>query len=262
MLGNYVWYKMETKLHTQGALLLANTAYPQLARELHLVQLHISLINYIYSQQKMAIIKDQYKATQSLYHLSLQRLVCNINQQEVNSRSLEAMATHLNYLQATLDNAHAYTKLLASSHLPPNTWQQSLERLPLANENFSAMSDIINLSPANCSEETVENSDPLVSVTGYTKSATGNRHRINYLALLHHLKNPQQRTTISTAAKVYLWQIDLGTAKKINSTQALLTQEPELAYLVNYQPSSTSSSRLTASGLGHSQVRILCERLK
>lgn len=271
ILGTYVWYEIQSQLNHQASLIPTNTPKPQLARELHLIELNVALVHYNYSHQKMRTVKGQYKAAQSLYQLSLeQRLAGNINQQEVNSRSIEAMAIHLTYLQATLDTVHAYSKLLASSHLPPNTWQQSLERLSLANKDFAAISNIINLSPGSGTEEPLENSDHLVSITGYNNNATDTSDQINHLALLHHLeksqhlKHPHQRTTISTVAQAYLWQIDLGIDKNVETTQALLEQEPELAYLLHHHPTSTSpgSHTLTAIGLGHSQARVLCERLK
>ena len=60
----------------------------------------------VYRQQKLRIIKGQYEAAESLYQLSLEQVSNNnINQQEVNIRSIEVMATHLTYLLHYLPEA-------------------------------------------------------------------------------------------------------------------------------------------------------------
>jgi hypothetical protein len=267
VLSAYIWYEIASKINHQAALLPANTPNPQLALESHLTQLHIALGKYNHSFQKMLFIKSLYEAAQGLYQLNLEQLSTgNINQQEVDTLSIESMAIHLTYLQATLDAVHAYSNLLASSHLPPNTWHQPLESSSLAIKDYASMSNIINLSPASGADEKPENSDHLVSITSYSGNATDTSDQVTNLALLHYLKRPPQQTTIATVAQTYLWQIDLGKGTSTKNTKALLKQEPGLTYLLHYLPeavgSGSSSNKLTAAGLGHSQARALCERLK
>ena len=267
ILGTYVWHEIEKSLNHQVGLLPTNTANSQLANELRLTQLNISLVDYHYSQLKMDSIKGQYEAAESLYQLSQEQLMDGkVNQQEVNSRSLEAMAMRLIYLQATLDSVHAYTRLLASSHLPPSSWQQSFNSLSLANDNDEAMSKIMGLAPASGSNNPMKNSDHLVSVNGYSENTTKQSTNINNSAVAKYLKRPQQSSIIATAALGYLWQVDLGADKSVQQVQAILKQEPELTYLAHFQSpnagSHSVSNKLTAVGLGHSQARALCTRLK
>jgi hypothetical protein len=58
-------------------LIPTNTPKPQLARELHLIELNVALVHYNYSHQKMRTVKGQYKAAQSLYQLSLEQTLTN-----------------------------------------------------------------------------------------------------------------------------------------------------------------------------------------
>lgn len=269
ILGAYVWQAIQSQLIDQAALLPTHSPQPQLARQLRLAQLNLALVKYHYHQQKMASIKAQYEANDSLYQLSQEQLLAGaINQQEVSSRSLEAMAMRLLYLQATLDTVHAYSQLLASSHLPPNAWQQPFNNLALANNNHEAMANIIDLAPASGSDNSLYSSDHLVSITGYPDKATQNSKKINNLALSKYLRRPRQNAIIASAALGYLWQVDFGDSESVEASQTILDQEPELAYLAHYLTASADpkagaiDNKLTAVGLGHSQARALCERFK
>jgi|TARA_B110001469_G_scaffold101517_1_gene99259 hypothetical protein len=267
ILGTYVWQEIEKTLNHQVGLLPPHTPNLPLAQELRLTQLNMSLVDYHYSQLKMASIKGQHEVTESLYQLSQEQMLDgNINQQEVNSRSLEAMAMHLLYLQATLDSVRAYARLLASSHLPPNWWQQSVNSLSLADKNDQSILKITDLAPASGTDQAMENSDHLVSVTGYSENTSTLSNNVNHSAVVHYLKRPKQPTMIAAAALKYLWQVDLGEDKSVQEAQALLKEEPDLTYLAHYQTPEAGSnngvSRLIAVGLGHRQGRALCVRLK
>lgn len=267
ILGTYVWQEIQKTLTHQAGLLPADTPNLPLAQELRLTQLNMSLVDYHYSQLKMASIKSQHEVTESLYQLSQEQMLDgNINQQEVNSRSLEAMAMHLLYLQATLDSIHAYARLLASSHLPPSQWQQSFNSLSLANKNYESLSKIIDLAPASGTDLSIKNSDHLVAISGYGENTSTPSNNINHSAVAHYLKRPQTPTMIATAALKYLWQVDLGEETSVREAQVILTKEPALTYLVHYQSSEVGSNnsvnRLMAVGLGQHQGRALCTRLK
>ena len=265
ILGSYVWHDIETSLKHQAGLLTSNTSNPKLARQLRLTQLNIALINYHYSHQQLQSIRGQYETAESLYQLSQEQLLSgNVNQLEDYSLGLEAMAINLLYLQATLDSIHAYARLLASSHLSPDQWQQSLTSLSLSNKDDSTISKVTDIAPA--SGKPIVNSEDLVVVIDDDKKDAQQRRTIDGLAFSQYLKPTSASATIVTTALAYLWQVEIGSQANITSTQAMFTQAPELTYLARYPTLEvgTHSKRpnLTAVGLGHSQAKALCRRLK
>ena len=267
ILGSYVWHDIETSLRHQAGLIPSNTSYPKLARQLRLTQLNISLIDYHYSQQKLHSIRGQYETAEGLYQLSQEHLLSgNVSQQEVYSLGIEAMAMHLIYLQAILDSIHAYSRVLASSHLPPDQWHQSFNSLALANNDYVAISKAINLAPASGTDKTIENSGHLVSRTGYDENPSEQSDNLNSLAFSQYLKRAPKKAIVETTAVGYLWKVDLGTQTSMTSTKTLFEQEPELTYLAYYLApevgANSSRLKLTAIGLGHSQAKALCRRLK
>ncbi len=132
----------------------------------------------------MYSLQAQYQAVESNFRLGENEQINDIvNLQSVHSLSIQAMAIHLIYLQATLDTLQAYAKLLASSHLAPNSWQQPFEQLSLARSNQSSLSDIVDLAPASGAQSGILNSDHLVSITAYNDAQAHSANDISSLAL-------------------------------------------------------------------------------
>jgi len=268
ILGKYVWSKISSSLLTKAQQLAPAIVSPSLSREIHLAQLNLALVNYHYQYQKMHSLQAQYQAAERHFRLGQNEQINDIvSPQSVYSLSIEAMAIHLIYLQATLDTLQAYAELLASSHLAPNSWQQPLEQLSLARSNQSRLSDIVDLAPASGAQSGTLNSDHLVSITAYNDVQGHSATDISSLALEAHYKKSGKDAIISAAVEPYLWQVDVGANTAKNRAQAF-DYAPELNHQLytKHTAEQTSSglktSRIKAKGLGHDRARELCTQLK
>ena len=242
ILGKYVWGSIDQQLQLQASQ-SGTLPNPAFFNQMRLTQLQLALINYHYNFQKMTHTKRQYQTAQSLYHLS---------PLETHVRGIESMALKLLHLQSTLDSIQAYTQLLASSHLPPSSWQHPLVDLNLTSTDRHLLSSIVDLAPAYGPETSKEASQGTIMETEKTTQI------ITHKALAQHLSALPLTTPLQSAALPYLWQINISPHTTTSETQSLLADEQELIFQLQTRP----QQNLTARGIGQDQARALCARLK
>ena len=268
ILGQYVWSEILSSLLTNAQQLTPATTSPTLSKKIQLTQLNLALVNYHYQYQKMHSLQAQYQAAESHFRLDQRNQINGtVSLQSVYSLSIEAMAIHLIYLQATLDTVQAYAKLLASSHLAPSSWQQPFEHLSLARPNHSNIADIVDLAPASGALSSSLNSDHLVSITAYNDPQGHSANDINNLALEAHYNRSGDNAILSAAVEPYLWQVDIGANTAKTRAQAhdyapALNHQLYIEHTAEQTSSALKTSRIKAKGLGHDRARELCTELK